>query len=216
MIMIKNTLTKKQRINQIFTTWRNNNPHPTTELEYTNDFELLLAVVLSAQATDVGVNKATRFLYPIANTPEQILALGEEKLLEYIKSIGLYRTKGKNIILLCKRLIDDFDSKVPQNFDDLVSLAGVGRKTANVILNTLYHQPTIAVDTHVFRVANRLKIAPGKTVEEVEKKLLKAISNEFILDAHHWIILHGRYVCKAQRPQCATCGVSEYCPSIIK
>ncbi|MEO6561816.1 MAG: endonuclease III [Nitrosospira sp.] len=196
---------------EIFTRFKAANPHPTTELEYNSPFELLIAVVLSAQATDKSVNLATRKLFPKANTPEKILALGEAGLRDVIKSIGLYKTKAKNILATCRLLIQHYDSKVPQTREQLEELPGVGRKTANVILNTAFGEPTIAVDTHIFRVANRTGIARGKTVLEVELKLLKSIPKEFRHDAHHWLILHGRYVCKARRPECATCIINDLC-----
>lgn len=186
-------------------------PHPTTELEYRTPFELLVAVVLSAQATDKGVNLATRRLFPVANTPEKILALGEDGLRNYIKTIGLYQSKGKHIIQTCRILIDEHGSKVPADRESLENLPGVGRKTANVILNTAFGQPTIAVDTHIFRVANRTKIAPGKTPLEVEKKLLKFVPDEYKHDAHHWLILHGRYTCIARKPKCTECVIADLC-----
>ena len=196
---------------EIFTRFKAANPHPTTELEYNSPFELLIAVVLSAQATDKSVNLATRKLFPRANTPEKILALGEAGLRDVIKSIGLYKTKAKNILATCRLLIQHYDSKVPQTREQLEELPGVGRKTANVIFNTAFGEPTIAVDTHIFRVANRTGIARGKTVLEVELKLLKSIPKEFRHDAHHWLILHGRYVCKARRPECAICIINDLC-----
>jgi len=196
---------------EIFTRFRAANPHPTTELEYSTPFELLVAVVFSAQATDKGVNLATRKLFPQANTPEKILALGESGLRDAIKSIGLFKTKAKNILATCKLLIQHHGSQVPQTRDQLEKLPGVGRKTANVMLNTAFGEPTIAVDTHIFRVANRTGIAPGKNVLEVELKLLKFIPQEFRHDAHHWLILHGRYVCKARKPECAVCSISDLC-----
>lgn len=201
----------KQKRTEIFTRLRDNNPEPTTELEYSSPFELLVAVTLSAQATDVGVNKATMRLFPKANTPEAILALGEEGLKDYIKTIGLFNSKAKHIIQACQMLVDQFDSRVPENRKDLESLPGVGRKTANVILNTAFGQPTMAVDTHIYRVSNRTKIAPGKTVLEVEKKLLRLVPKEFLHDAHHWLILHGRYVCKARKPLCNKCIIVDLC-----
>lgn len=201
----------KQKRTEIFTRLRDNNPEPTTELEYNSPFELLVAVTLSAQATDVGVNKATSRLFPKANTPEAILALGEEGLKDYIKTIGLFNSKAKHILQACQILVDKFDSKVPDNRKDLESLPGVGRKTANVILNTAFGQPTMAVDTHIYRVSNRTKIAPGKTVLEVEKKLLRLVPKEFLQDAHHWLILHGRYVCKARKPMCKKCIIVDLC-----
>ena len=196
---------------KIFEILRENDPNPKTELEYSSTFELLIAVILSAQATDVSVNKATQHLYKVANTPELIFELGESKLRNYIKSIGLYKTKAKNVISTCKDLIEKFDSVVPEDLDKLISLAGVGRKTANVILNTAFGHPTMAVDTHIFRLANRIPLAKGKNVNEVEKKLLKFIPSEFLLNAHHWIILHGRYICNAQRPKCRNCIIEQYC-----
>ncbi len=201
----------KTKRTEIFTRWRNINPKPTTELEFSDPFELLVAVALSAQSTDVGVNKATRRLFPIANTPETILALGEDGLKDYIKTIGLYNSKAKHIIQTCRILIDKFNSTVPENRADLESLPGVGRKTANVILNTAFGQPTMAVDTHIYRVSNRTKIAPGKNVLEVEKRLVKLIPKEFLVDAHHWLILHGRYVCKARKPLCGECVIVDLC-----
>ncbi|ARO86802.1 endonuclease III [Nitrosospira lacus] len=196
---------------EIFTRFQAVNPHPTTELEYDSPFELLVAVVLSAQATDKSVNLATRKLFLKANTPEKILALGEAGLRDAIKSIGLYKTKAKNLLATCTLLIEDHGSKVPQTREQLEKLPGVGRKTANVILNTAFGEPTIAVDTHIFRVANRTGIAPGKTVLEVELKLLKCIPREFRHDAHHWLILHGRYVCVARKPKCAICIINDLC-----
>lgn len=201
----------KQKRTEIFTRLRDNNPEPTTELEYNSPFELLVAVTLSAQATDVGVNKATARLFPKANTPEAILALGEEGLKDYIKTIGLYNSKAKHIIQACQILVNKFDSVVPDNRKDLESLPGVGRKTANVILNTAFGQPTMAVDTHIYRVSNRTKIAPGKTVLDVEKKLLRLVPKEFLHDAHHWLILHGRYICKARKPLCKKCIIVDLC-----
>ncbi len=201
----------KQKRTEIFTRLRAQNPTPTTELNYTTPFELLVAVTLSAQATDKGVNKATAKLFPVANTPEAIYALGEEGLKQYIKTIGLYNSKAANVIKACKILIDKHHSVVPQSREALEALPGVGRKTANVILNTAFGQPTIAVDTHIFRVANRTRIAPGKTVLEVEKKLERFIADEFKLDAHHWLILHGRYVCVARKPRCGACIIEDLC-----
>jgi len=201
----------KDKRTEIFRRLRDNNPNPTTELEYNSAFELLVAVTLSAQATDVGVNKATQRLFPKANTPEAILALGEEGLKDYIKTIGLFNSKAKHIIQACQILVDKFDSVVPDNREDLESLPGVGRKTANVVLNTAFGQPAMAVDTHIYRVSNRTKIAPGKTVLEVEKKLLKFVPKEFLMDAHHWLILHGRYVYKARKPLCKECIIVDLC-----
>lgn len=195
----------------IFTRLRTANPHPTTELEYSSPFELLISVMLSAQATDVSVNKAMRKLYPVANTPKAIYELGVDGLIPYIQTIGLYRTKAKNVIETCRLLLAEHGGKVPQTREGLESLPGVGRKTANVILNTAFGQPTIAVDTHIFRVSNRTGIAPGKTVEIVEQKLLKFVPAEFQLDIHHWLILHGRYTCIARKPQCWNCLIADLC-----
>lgn len=196
---------------EIFQRLKAANPHPTTELEYHSPFELLVAVMLSAQATDISVNAATRHLYPVANTPQAILELGEEKLTEYIQRIGLYKTKAKHVIQTCRILVEQHDGQVPATRVALEALPGVGRKTANVILNTAFGQPTIAVDTHIFRIANRIGLAPGKTVLEVEKKLLKVIPKEFMHDAHHWLILHGRYICRARKPKCAECLIYDLC-----
>jgi len=201
---------KTKRI-EIFTRWREQNPHPTTELNYTSPFELLIAVILSAQATDVGVNKATDKLYPIANTPQAILDLGLNGLKKYVKTIGLYNTKAANIIKTCQMLVDLHNGEVPKDRASLEALPGVGRKTANVVMNTAFGEPTIAVDTHIFRVSNRTGIAPGKDVVEVEKRLIKFIPDEFKLDAHHWLILHGRYVCKARTPECSRCLIEDLC-----
>jgi len=186
-------------------------PNPTTELNYSTPFELLIAVILSAQATDKGVNKATNLLYPVANTPEAILKLKESGLKKYIKTIGLFNTKAKNIIKTCKILIDEHNSQVPEDRAALEALPGVGRKTANVILNTAFGHPTIAVDTHIFRVSNRTRIAPGKNVLEVEKKLNKFVPEKYKLDAHHWLILHGRYTCIARKPRCGSCVIEDLC-----
>ncbi|TBR38856.1 MULTISPECIES: endonuclease III [Dyella] len=202
---------KKADIVELFTRLQELDPHPTTELEYSTPFELLVAVVLSAQATDVGVNKATRKLYPVANTPRAILKLGEEKLKKYISTIGLFNSKAKNVIALCQILVDQYDSAVPDTREALEALPGVGRKTANVVLNTAFGHPTIAVDTHIFRVANRTGLAPGKDVRAVEDKLEKVIPKEFKQDAHHWLILHGRYVCKARKPNCPECVIRDLC-----
>ena len=196
---------------EIFRRFREANPHPTTELEYTTPFELLIAVILSAQATDVSVNKATRRLYPLANTPAAILALGVEGLTEYIRTIGLYRTKARNVIETCRLLLERHGGDVPRSREALEALPGVGRKTANVVLNTAFGEPTIAVDTHIFRVSNRTGIAPGKNVDEVERKLLKLVPAEFRHDAHHWLILHGRYTCVARKPQCWNCLIADLC-----
>ena len=195
---------------EIFRRFRKANPHPTTELEYTTPFELLIAVILSAQATDVSVNKATRRLYPQANTPAAILALGVDGLTEYIRTIGLYRTKAKNVIETCRIILEQHGGEVPRSREALEALPGVG-KTANVVLNTAFGEPTIAVDTHIFRVANRTNIAPGKNVDEVERKLLKVVPAEFRHDAHHWLILHGRYTCIARKPQCWNCIIADLC-----
>lgn len=201
----------KEKRTQIFTRLREQNPHPTTELYYNSTFELLIAVILSAQATDVGVNKATAKLFPVANTPEAIKKLGLKKLESYIKTIGLYKTKAKNVLKTCEILIKEHNSIVPDNRESLEALPGVGRKTANVVLNTAFGHPTMAVDTHIFRVSNRTGIAPGKNVLEVEKKLIKFIPEEFIVDAHHWLILHGRYTCIARKPKCMSCIIEDLC-----
>ena len=201
----------KDKRYEIFSRLRKENPSPTTELNYNSDFELLISVILSAQATDVGVNKATAKLYAVANTPEAIYALGVDGLSEYIKTIGLYNSKAKNVIAACKILVEQHDSQVPDQRKDLEALPGVGRKTANVVLNTAFGQPTMAVDTHIFRVANRTRIAPGKTVLAVEKALLKFVADEFLLNAHHWLILHGRYTCIARKPRCGSCVISDLC-----
>ncbi len=201
----------KQKRTEIFRRLQAENPHPKTELNYSSPFELLTAVLLSAQATDVGVNKATAKLFPVANTPQAILDLGEKKLLSYIKTIGLYNTKGRNLLKTCKILLEEYNGEVPDDQAALESLPGVGRKTANVIRNTAFGHPTIAVDTHIFRVSNRTKIAPGKNVLEVEKKLLKFIPDEFKLNAHHWLILHGRYTCIARKPRCSSCIIEDLC-----
>ncbi|MCW8934085.1 MAG: endonuclease III [Gammaproteobacteria bacterium] len=203
-------MNKLKRI-EIFSRLKAEDPKPTTELEYSSPFELLVAVALSAQSTDKGVNKATRKLFAVANTPEKILKLGENGLKKYIKTIGLFNTKAANIIKTCKILIEKHNSEVPDDQQALEALAGVGRKTANVIRNTAFGHPTIAVDTHIFRVSNRTKIAPGKTVLEVEKKLLKFVPEEFLLDAHHWLILHGRYTCIARKPRCGSCIIEDLC-----
>ena len=195
----------------IFETLRDVNPTPETELEYSSPFELLIAVLLSAQATDVGVNKATRKLFPVAHTPQQILELGEPGLIEYIKTIGLYKTKARHVMETCRILVEQHAGKVPPVREALEALPGVGRKTANVVLNVAFGHPTIAVDTHIFRVANRTGLAPGKNVDEVEHKLLKVVPKEFLHDAHHWLILHGRYVCKARKPECWHCAIEPLC-----
>ncbi len=187
------------------------NPEPTTELDYDTPFELLIAVILSAQATDVGVNKATRRLYPVANTPEAILELGLDGLKEHIKTIGLYNAKAENVMKTCRLLVERHGGEVPRDRESLEALPGVGRKTANVILNTAFGVPTIAVDTHIFRVANRTGLAPGKTVLEVEKRLMRLTPKAYLQDAHHWLILHGRYVCKARKPECWRCPIADLC-----
>ncbi len=202
---------KKIDIEQFYTRLRDSNPAPTTELHYASPFQLLIAVILSAQATDVGVNKATARLFPLAPDASSMLALGEEGLTEYIKTIGLYRTKARNVIATCRILVEQYGGEVPQQREALEALPGVGRKTANVVLNTAFGQPTIAVDTHIFRLGNRTGLAPGKTVLEVEQKLLRVTPDEFKKDAHHWLILHGRYVCKARKPECARCVVVDLC-----
>jgi endonuclease-3 len=196
---------------EIFSRLRALNPAPTTELEYRTPFELLVAVVLSAQATDVSVNKATRQLFPVANTPAAILALGVEGLTPYIQTIGLFRTKAKNVIELCRLLLDRHGGEVPRERAALEALPGVGRKTANVVLNTAFGEPTVAVDTHIFRVANRTGIAPGKNVDVVEDKLLRLVPKAFLQDCHHWLILHGRYVCQARKPRCPECPIHDLC-----
>jgi endonuclease-3 len=195
----------------IFTRLRDANPNPTTELEYTTPFELLIAVLLSAQSTDVGVNKATRRLYPVANTPQAILDLGLDELKTYISTIGLYNNKAKNVIATCEILVNQYGGEVPREREALEALPGVGRKTANVVMNTAFGEPTMAVDTHIFRVSNRTKLAPGKNVDEVERKLLKFVAPEFLHDAHHWLILHGRYVCVARKPKCWSCIINDLC-----
>lgn len=196
---------------QIFARLAEQRPNPTTELNYTTPFELLIAVILSAQATDVGVNKATAKLYPVANTPAAILALGLDGLKQYVKTIGLYNSKAENIIKTCRLLLDQHDSEVPRSREELEALPGVGRKTANVVLNTAFGEPTIAVDTHIFRVSNRTRIAPGKTPLEVEKRLDRLVPNDYKKDAHHWLILHGRYTCIARKPRCGSCIISDLC-----
>ena len=196
---------------QIFKRLQAANPQPTTELEYRTPFELLVAVILSAQATDVSVNAATRQLFPLANTPRALLKLGEEKLRAHVQRIGLYKTKAKHVIQTCQLLMEKHGGEVPHTRAELEALPGVGRKTANVVLNTAFGQPTIAVDTHIFRVANRIGLAPGKDVLEVEKKLMKFVPDEFKHDAHHWLILHGRYTCQARKPKCGQCLIEDLC-----
>ncbi|MBT3991231.1 MAG: endonuclease III [Rhodospirillaceae bacterium] len=202
---------KKEKIHAFYSNLEKQNPEPKGELHYVNNYTLLVAVVLSAQATDVGVNKATRPLFKVVKTPQKMVELGEAKLKDYIKTIGLYNAKAKNVIKLSHMLLDDYNGKIPETRDELQKLAGVGRKTANVVLNIAFGQPTIAVDTHLFRLGNRTGLAPGKTPLEVEKKLEKATPAEFMRHAHHWLILHGRYVCKARKPDCPVCVVKEQC-----
>lgn len=201
----------KLKRSEIFRRLRDNNPAPTTELEFTSTFELLIAVILSAQATDVSVNKATRVLYQVANTPETLLKLGVAGLKRHIRSIGLYNTKAENIIKTCRALIERHDSQVPDTLDALQALPGVGRKTANVVLNTAFRKPAMAVDTHIFRVSNRTGIAPGRNVLAVEKRLVRLVPEEYLLDAHHWLILHGRYICVARKPKCGACVIEDLC-----
>jgi len=201
----------KEKRTEIFTRFRKQNPKPETELNYSSTFELLISVLLSAQSTDVGVNKATARLYPIANTPEAIHNLGLKKLESHIKTIGLYKTKAKNVIKTCEILIKEHNSIIPEDREALEALPGVGRKTANVVLNTAFGHPTMAVDTHIYRVSNRTKIAPGKDVLQVEKKLIKFIPDEFMVNAHHWLILHGRYTCVARSPKCMSCIIEDLC-----
>ena len=200
-------------VEEIFRRFSIQRPEPRGELEHVNPFTLLVAVALSAQATDAGVNKATRPLFAVADTPEKMLALGEEKLRDYIKTIGLYRNKAKNVIALSEKLITDFGGEVPRTHQELMTLPGVGRKTANVVLSMAFGQSTIAVDTHIFRIANRIRLAPGKTPDEVEAHLLRVIPKKYLYHAHHWLILHGRYVCKARRPECERCVIADLCKS---
>ena len=202
---------KPVEIEEMFARLQELNPHPTTELEYTTPFELLVAVILSAQATDAGVNKATRRLYPLANTPQAILALGEDGLKQHIATLGLFNAKAKNVIATCAILVGQHGGKVPRERPALEALPGVGRKTANVVLNTVFRQPAMAVDTHIFRLSNRTGLAPGKDVLEVEKALLRRVPKDYLLDAHHWLILHGRYVCTARKPRCGECAVRDLC-----
>lgn len=201
----------KQKRYEIFSRFEQHNPEPTTELVYNSTFELLIAVLLSAQATDISVNKATKILFSVANTPEALLQLTEHELKNYIKTIGLFNSKAKNIIRTCEILIQEYDGVVPTTRDALEALPGVGRKTANVVLNTAFKQPTIAVDTHIFRVANRTHIALGKTPLTVELNLIKFVPKQFVLNAHHWLILHGRYICLARKPKCQTCFINDLC-----
>ncbi|AOH36415.1 endonuclease III [Luteimonas sp. JM171] len=201
----------REEIEEMFRRLSELNPNPTTELEYATPFELLIAVILSAQATDVGVNKATRRLFPVANTPQAIADLGEERLKDYINTIGLYNAKARNVIATCRILLEQHGGEVPRERAALEALPGVGRKTANVVLNTAFGEPTMAVDTHIFRVSNRTGLAPGKNVREVEDALLKRVPRHYLQDAHHWLILHGRYVCKARRPDCPACVIHDLC-----
>jgi len=201
----------KNKRHEIFSRLRAENPNPTTELEFSSTFELLISVILSAQATDASVNKATRELYKVANTPQAILELGVDGLKSYIKTIGLFNTKAENVIKTCAALVEKHGGEVPSTREELEALPGVGRKTANVVLNTAFRQPAMAVDTHIFRVSNRTGIAPGKNVLEVEKQLLKRVPEEFLLDAHHWLILHGRYICTARKPRCGACIIYDLC-----
>ncbi|CDZ25986.1 endonuclease III [Neorhizobium galegae] len=203
----------KAEMEEIFRRFSVQRPEPKGELEHVNPFTLVVAVALSAQATDAGVNKATRALFKIADTPEKMLALGEEGVTQYIKTIGLYRNKAKNVIALCRMLIDEFGSQVPKTREELIRLPGVGRKTANVVMSMAFGVPTLAVDTHVFRIANRLLMAPGKTPDEVEENLLKVIPDQYLFHAHHWLILHGRYCCKARKPECERCVIADLCRS---
>ena len=204
-------LLNEDELNIVFSRWEKQNPAPTSELDYVNPFTLLVAVVLSAQATDKSVNKATESLFKVVDTPEKMVDLGEEGLIPYIKSIGLYRNKGKNIIKLSQKLIDDFNSEVPSNRDDLMTLPGVGRKTANVVLNVVFHQPTMPVDTHLLRVSPKIGLATGNTPETVEKSLLERIPPQYLQHAHHWILLHGRYICTARNPKCDECLINDIC-----
>lgn len=201
----------KPEIETLFQRLSRERPHPQTELNYTNSYTLIVAVALSAQATDIGVNKATKDLFQIVDTPEKMLALGEEQLIGYIKTIGLYRNKAKNVIALSKMILEEFDGQVPATRDELERLPGVGRKTANVVLNVAFGQPTIAVDTHIFRVSNRTGLAPGKDVLAVELNLEKRVPKDYLLHAHHWLILHGRYICKARKPLCVRCEIADVC-----
>ena len=205
------TLLSAQEMTEAFSRWQKQNPKPASELNYVNPFTLLVAVVLSAQATDKGVNKATGPLFKIADTPEKMLALGEEGLISYIKTIGLYKNKAKHVLGLSKKLIDDYNSEVPATREELMTLPGVGRKTANVVLNVIFHQPTMPVDTHLLRVAPKIGLAEGNTPEAVGKSLLERIPSEFLHDAHHWILLHGRYVCTARAPKCEDCIICDLC-----
>lgn len=210
-ILLNMPLLSDQEMKEAFSRWKKQNPKPASELDYINPFTLLVAVVLSAQTTDKGVNKATGPLFKIADTPEKMLALGEEKLISYIKTIGLYKNKAKHVMGLSQKLIDDFGGEVPGTREELMTLPGVGRKTANVVLNVIFHQPTMPVDTHLLRIAPKIGLAEGNTPETVEKSLLERIPPEFLHDAHHWILLHGRYVCTARAPKCDECIISDLC-----
>jgi endonuclease-3 len=212
--MEQNTMHSKQTLEKIFSTLKKNNPTPTTELIFNSDFELLIAVMLSAQATDISVNKATAKLFPVANTPEKIGALGEDELKKQIKTINYYPTKAKHILKTCDILIAKFNAQVPNKRADLESLPGVGRKTANVILNTAFGESTIAVDTHIFRVSNRIGLTRGKTPREVEDQLIQIIPKKYLRDAHHWLVLHGRYVCTARNPKCSECPIEKWCEKV--
>lgn len=209
-------LKEKDRINKIFQIFSANAPSPQTELAYINNFTLTVSVILSAQATDISVNKATKSLFEICDNPTKLLELGEENLKSYIRSIGLYNAKAKNIIALCRILVDKYNSMIPDNFEELIKLPGVGQKTANVILNCAFNRPTVAVDTHVYRVAHRLEFSDGNTPSKVEKDLLEKIPVKWLGSAHHWLILHGRYICKARTPNCSKCSISAYCPYYLK
>ncbi|MCY4149153.1 MAG: endonuclease III [Gammaproteobacteria bacterium] len=207
---------KAAAISEVFARLARNNPAPTTELEYRSEFELLVSVILSAQATDISVNKATGILFQVASTPSAILALGLDGLKGYIRNIGLFNTKAKNVLKTCEMLLEKHDGEVPRTREELQALPGVGRKTANVILNTAFGEPVIAVDTHIFRVSNRTGVAPGKNVDEVESRLMKRVPDQFKKDAHHWLILHGRYVCMARKPKCALCIINDLCKSAFR
>lgn len=214
--IIPGTLYTQAEIEEIFRRFSIQRPDPRSDLHYTSPYTLLIAVVLSAQATDAGVNKATKTLFAIADTPEKMVNLGEEALGRHIRTIGLWRNKAKNVIVLSKALVEHSSGQVPDSRAALMSLPGVGRKTANVVLNVAFHEPTMAVDTHIFRIANRLGLAPGKTPEEVEKKLVRIIPAPYLQHAHHWLILHGRYVCKARRPECKNCVIADICKAAVK
>ena len=212
----RRTAYSKAELEEIFRRFSIQRPEPKGELEHVNPFTLVVAVALSAQATDAGVNKATRALFKVADTPEKMLALGEEKVRDYIKTIGLYRNKAKNVIALSRKLVDDFGSEVPRTREELVTLPGVGRKTANVVLSMAFGIPTMAVDTHILRIGNRIKLAPGKTPDEIEDILMRIIPEQYLFHAHHWLILHGRYCCKARRPECERCVIADICKSAEK